>query len=100
MAKAIRQDQRISVEFRHSSTHHIRCTPHVASRYRCQMEWEIGDTAFFGRGHVAFRSEEEVLYWEFDYRVRRVDTYCQATHKRHCTKYFQRHSPPGGLLAK
>jgi hypothetical protein len=63
----------------------VKCNQRVSRiRVRCKMSWYVGDLSFEGKGAIWLSFSGGVATWNYAYRVRRRNTYCQVTGGSDC----------------
>jgi hypothetical protein len=65
----------------------VKCNKRVSRiRVRCKMSWIFGDVSVAGKGVIWFTYEGGQTYWNYAYRVRKTNHYCQATGGGNCVE--------------
>jgi hypothetical protein len=65
----------------------VKCNKRVSRiRVRCRMSWNFGDISVAGKGVIWFTYEGGQTYWNYAYRVRKTNHYCQATGGGNCVE--------------
>jgi len=64
------------------------CKRYSNVRVRCKASWILGDTYYHGPITIWYGRYQGEVYWYDAYRIKRVDTYCQATGGSNCTKTY------------
>lgn len=65
----------------------VRCNKRVSrTRVRCKMSWNYGDLSFSGKGQIWLTEKRGNTYWNYAYRVRKTNHYCEATGGSDCVE--------------
>ena len=76
-----------SLSFAGGYNRKVRCNKRVSRiRVRCGMSWNYGDITVSGKGQIWFTYERSSTYWNYAYRVRKTNHYCQATGGSDCVE--------------
>ena len=78
--------RRPALNFRMAYARRVRCNKRLSrTRLRCRMSWVVGDLSFSGRGMIWVTRS---TYWNYAYRVARLNEYCVVTGGDGCTKRY------------
>ena len=65
----------------------VKCNKRISRiRVRCRMSWIFGDVSVSGKGVIWFTYRGGQTYWNYAYRVRKTNHYCQATGGSNCVE--------------
>lgn len=71
--------RRGALSFRAGYARRVVCSKRLAvDRVRCKMSWIVGDLSFSGRGSIWVTYPEGRNFWNFSYRIVRLNEYCAA----------------------
>lgn len=66
-----------------------RCLRASRTAYQCSPSWFQGDASFYGPARIWLSSRSGDTWWNYSWRITRIDTYCsQVQHRHHCTKLY------------
>ena len=85
MREALSRNPKLS--FAASYSRKVKCGRRVSrSRVRCRVSWITGDLYFKGAGTIWLAHEGRGTSWNYAYRVRMRNAYCQATGAGNCVE--------------
>lgn len=67
----------------------VRCNRRLAvDRLRCRMSWIVGDSYFRGVGSIWITYPPSGPYWNYSFRIKRRNAYCESTGGSNCTRTY------------
>lgn len=67
----------------------VRCNKRLArDRVRCRMSWIVGDSYFSGVGSIWITYPSSGPYWNFSYRIKSRNAYCESTGGSRCKRTY------------
>jgi|GEM_PF-3411529 len=71
--------------------HRITCRKRIArDRRRCRIYWLLGDSIYRGFGKIWMTYPGGRAYWNYGFRLRRINSYCRSEGRTNCVKVISR----------
>lgn len=79
-----------NLSFRAGYARRVSCNKRISDiRLKCKMSWFVGDLSFWGKGTIWLTLPEHRPYWNYSYRITRLNEYCAIVEEGNdCTRTF------------
>lgn len=82
--------RRPNLSFQAGYARRVKCNKRINDiRLKCKMQWVVGDLSFWGHGTIWLTFPGHQPFWNFSYRIIRLNEYCAAVVEGDdCTRVF------------